>query len=236
MSVPSNVLVASFISMSMSILMTEGGRTEPGLGDIEHEAAELVGDSEGNNMSLLPALKLLMLPSRLLHETRREALLAGGEGIGPTSSANNICDDDDVGSDGCCCCNWLCDPRRDKDRVAVSVPSSPINGRRRSINCGFDPETGKLRFFNSAFKSLTFISSSRTVIRVKLLGVVEVTTEVTDSLCERLGDGEGAATEQVEDGRDELTASIAAVKLLAASSPLAAAAAAAAAAATTAAL
>jgi hypothetical protein len=232
MSVPSNVLVASFISMSMSILMTEGGRTEPGLGDIEHEAAELVGDSEGNNMSLLPALKLLMLPSRLLHETRREALLAGGEGIGPTSSANNICDDDDVGSDGCCC-NWLCDPRRDKDRVAVSVPSSPINGRRRSINCGFDPETGKLRFFNSAFRSLTFISSSRTVIRVKLLGVVEATTEVTDS--ERLGDGEGAAAEQVEGGRDELTASIAAVKLLAASSPLAAAAAAAAAA-TTAAL
>jgi hypothetical protein len=173
-----------------------------------------------------------MLPSRLLHETRREALLAGGEGIGPTSSANNICDDDDVGSDGCCC-NWLCDPRRDKDRVAVSVPSSPINGRRRSINCGFDPETGKLRFFNSAFRSLTFISSSRTVIRVKLLGVVEATTEVTDS--ERLGDGEGAAAEQVEGGRDELTASIAAVKLLAASSPLAAAAAAAAAA-TTAAL
>jgi hypothetical protein len=117
--------------------------------------------------------------------------------------------------------------------VAVSVPSSPINGRRRSINCGFDPETGKLRFFNSAFKSLTFISSSRTVIRVKLLGVVEATTEVTDS--ERLGDGEGAAAEQVEGGRDELTASIAAVKLLAASSPLAAAAAAAAAA-TTAAL
>jgi hypothetical protein len=224
MSVPSNVLVASFISMSMSILMTEGGRTEPGLGDIEHEAAELVGDSEGNNMSLLPARKLLMLPSRLLHETRREALLAGGEGIGPPSSANNICED--VG--GGCCCNWLCDPRRDKDRVAVSVPSSPINGRRRSINCGFEPETGRLRFFNSAFKSLTFISSSRTVIRVKLVGVavVEATTEAPDSLCEMLGDGEGAAAEQVEDGKDELAASIAADKLLAASSPLAAAAAA----------
>lgn len=212
MSVPSSVLVASFISISMSMLMTEGGRTEHGLGDIEHEAAELVGDSEGNNMSLLPARKLLILPSRLLHETRREALLAGGEGIGPPSSVNN--NDDGSG----CCCNWLCDPRRDNDRVAVNVPSSPTKGRRRSINCGFDPETGKLRFFNSAFKSLTFISSSRTVIRVRGVAVVEATTEVTESFCELLGDGEGA--EEVDDGRDELAAaSIAAVKLLATSSP-----------------
>jgi hypothetical protein len=30
-----------------------------------------------------------------------------------------------------------------------------LNGFRRSINCGFDPDTGKFLFFNSAFKSLT---------------------------------------------------------------------------------
>ena len=44
------------------------------------EAAELVGDSEGSSV-----WKLLTLPSRLLHETRREALLGGaadGDGAG----------------------------------------------------------------------------------------------------------------------------------------------------------
>lgn len=45
--------------------------------------------------------------------------------------------------------------------MASSVPSSPTNGLSRSISCGFDPETGKFRFFNSAFKSLTFMSSRR---------------------------------------------------------------------------
>lgn len=215
-SVASSVLEeASFISISISMLMTEGGRTEQGLGDIEYDAAELVGEREGSTMSLLPARKLLMLPSKLLQETRREALLVGGDGIGPTSSAINIC------AAGCgCCCNWLCDPRRDKDRLAVSVASSPTNGRSRSISCGFDPDTGKLRFFNSAFKSLTFISSRRTVIRVVLLGVADM-TEAMDSLCV-LGAGEGAAVvEQVDDGRE--ADKRAAVKLLAASSVVAAA-------------
>ena len=82
----------------MSMLMTEGGRTEAGLGDMEHDAAELVGEREGSSMSLLPTRKLLMLPSRLLHETRREALLGGGEGMGPSSAIN-------IGCGGACCCN-----------------------------------------------------------------------------------------------------------------------------------
>ena len=41
----------------------------------------------------------------------------------------------------CCCCDEL---------VRESV-----NGFRRSINWGFDPDTGRLLFLSSAFKSLT---------------------------------------------------------------------------------
>ena len=93
MSVSSSVLLASFISISMSILMIEAE-----LGDMEHDAVELVSEKEGNNVSLLPTRKLLMLPSRLLDETRREALLGGGEGMGPSSAIN-------IGCGGACCCN-----------------------------------------------------------------------------------------------------------------------------------
>ena len=50
------------------------------------------------------------------------------------------------------------------DRL-VSVPSSLVNGRSRSMSCGFDPETGRFLFFSSAFRSLTFISSSRIALR-----------------------------------------------------------------------
>lgn len=38
--------------------------------------------------------------------------------------------------------------------------SNGKNGRRRSISCGFGPDTGKLRFFSSTFKSDTFSFSS----------------------------------------------------------------------------
>lgn len=74
------------------------------------------------------------------------------------------------------------------DRLTVSVPSSPTNGRSRSINCGLDPETGRLRFFNSAFKSLTFISSRR----VRVLVVVTVAGSFA---CQELGAGEVAAVD-----------------------------------------
>ena len=67
------------------MLMTDGGRTEAGLGDME--TAELAGDKERRGASLPPMRKLLTLPSKLLHDTRRDALLggAGGEGTGPSS-------------------------------------------------------------------------------------------------------------------------------------------------------
>ena len=58
------------------MLTTEG--TDAGPGDMD--AAELVGDSDGSNV-----WKLVTLPSRLLHETRREAVLGGpadGDGAG----------------------------------------------------------------------------------------------------------------------------------------------------------
>lgn len=34
-----------------------------------------------------------------------------------------------------------------------------VKGLRRSMSCGLGPDTGKLRFLSSAFKSATFISS-----------------------------------------------------------------------------
>lgn len=42
--------------------------------------------------------------------------------------------------------------------------STLVNGFNLSINCGLEPDTGKLRRFSSAFRSLTFISSSLPVI------------------------------------------------------------------------
>lgn len=45
--------------------------------------------------------------------------------------------------------------------VEHSVASSGKNGLRRSISCGFGPDTGKLRRFRCIFKSETFIFSNR---------------------------------------------------------------------------
>ena len=129
-----------------------------------------------------------MLPSKLLQETRREALLrgGGGEGIGPSSAI--IC---------CCCRIWLlCDPRRDVDLLGAGLNSSPLtNGRSRSISWGLEPETGKLRFLSSAFKSLTFMSSSRVscwLLDEEEFLVAAVAVEVAE------------ATEEVEGGASEL--------------------------------
>lgn len=62
---------------------------------LRQEAAELVGDSDGcNNMSMLAARKLPTLPSKLLQETRREALLdavGGGEGTSSAIRAGGSC-------------------------------------------------------------------------------------------------------------------------------------------------
>ena len=102
---PASSVFPSLISMSMSMLTTEGGRTDGGLGDMEQDAAELAGESEGRSMSppppVLVVLKLLMLPSRLPQEMRREALLmgGGGDGMGPSSDATDCC------CCCCCCCN-----------------------------------------------------------------------------------------------------------------------------------
>ena len=49
-------LLASFISISTSMLMTEDGRTEAGPGDMQHETDGLLaGDRDGSSRSLLPA-------------------------------------------------------------------------------------------------------------------------------------------------------------------------------------
>ncbi len=129
--------------------------------------------------------KLLTLPSKLLHETRRweeeEALLkgGGGDGIGPSSVIMDCV---------CCCKSCVCDPRRETDPLeAVNIPSSPTKGFNLSINWGLEPETGRLRFFSSPFRSLTFMSSKRVFIR--MLGVlITLDSEVQ-------GAGEGAGEE-----------------------------------------
>ena len=72
--------------MSTSMLTTDGGRTDAGLGDIE--MAELDGDGSAAE-SIPPPLsrKFPRLPSKLVHETRRDVLLgADGDGTGPSAS------------------------------------------------------------------------------------------------------------------------------------------------------
>lgn len=53
--------------------------------------------------------------------------------------------------------------------IPAELNRESTNGLSLSINCGFEPETGKFRFFNSHFKSLTFMSSS---LRITLAVVV----------------------------------------------------------------
>lgn len=66
------------------------------------------------------------------------------------------------------------------------------NDRSLSINCGFGPDTGKLRFFSSAFKSLTFKSSRFRNERVSIIcGRLLMTwADVVDDADDGADDGE----------------------------------------------
>lgn len=78
-----------------------------------------------------------------------------------------------------------------------SSDSSGKYGLRRSINCGFGPDTGRFRFFRCAFKSDTFIFSSLATSEA----VVGAVVTVTDSLWLGAGlDGIEEATDKAGDG------------------------------------